>query len=40
MNEFIDGIQTGVKEGPFVFALPLIALVRLLVKTFNDVTSR
>ena len=26
MNEFIDGLTQGLKEGPLVFASPLVAL--------------
>lgn len=40
MNEFIDGFIQGAKEGPFVFALPLIALARLLSDTLKSVTGR
>lgn len=40
MNEYLDGVVQGVKEGPLVFVTPVVAVISLLSSTISNLLAR
>ncbi|WP_262223989.1 hypothetical protein [Stenotrophomonas maltophilia] len=40
MNEYLDGVAQGVKEGPLVFVTPVVAVILLLSSTVRSLLKR
>lgn len=40
MNEYLDGVAQGVKEGPLVFVTPVVAVILLLSSTVSSLLSK